>query len=238
MNKKGFTLVELIVVIAIIIILAILGFTAYVGYIQRAQNNTKISLLAEGSRAVERESITTRIPRCDYIIPDAEINICWFCKQNTPDCTAGINTTDWTNAQLINNPRDFNTNYFFVYIHTDKEFQIIGTDKNNKAIIRGNTNQVLFSLPDLEDENIADDFKNDLPQNANACKNNPQNKPKCQDSETQLEPDEVVVMFIEIINELGGPGDIRDGGDSVPYTLVPHESNDFFSILDLVIEGE
>lgn len=233
MSKKGFTLVELIVVIAIISILAVIGFTAYAGYIQIAGNNTKISLIAEGSRAVERETIIRNIPRCE-----SGAGICWFCKQNTTDCDNGIRTTDWKNAQLTHNPRDFITDYFFIYIHTNTEFQIIGTDRNNKAIVKGNTNKALYTLPDLDDADVVDNWLSQFsePIAEFICLIWP-HLDVCQTPEP--EPiDELLEYQKQIVNQLGGPGDIINEGDIVPYTLIQYEQEGFISLLDLYMGGE
>ena len=51
-NKKGFTLVELMVVIAIIAILAVGSITGYSAYIKKARDNTRVTELKAAENAI------------------------------------------------------------------------------------------------------------------------------------------------------------------------------------------
>ena len=64
-NKKGFTLVELIVVIAIVAILSAVGFVSYTGYIRNSRNSVRQSNTSEIVNVITQFiAVNGRVPRC------------------------------------------------------------------------------------------------------------------------------------------------------------------------------
>lgn len=54
LDKRGFTLIELMIVVAIVGILAAIAYPSYTNYLKRTQRTAVISLMSESAMAAER----------------------------------------------------------------------------------------------------------------------------------------------------------------------------------------
>lgn len=143
MNKKGFTLVELIVVIAIIAILAVVGFTAYPGYISSARNSARARVVAEASKNIQVNAAEKDVPACDTA--ETGFGVCFLCQHGATNCPGvGIAAGDWDELEITTVPLDPRAGIPYIYVHKDNQFQVLATSEDGPtAIVRGTSNAPL-----------------------------------------------------------------------------------------------
>ena len=102
-NKKGFTLIELMIVVAIIAILAMIAVPMYQKYIERARNNAAQSTLQQLATAQIARSTTGD----DFVFEDSVDNLDLLVDSGfRPDSNVGIQIAEVTVTDTQGNTTD------------------------------------------------------------------------------------------------------------------------------------
>lgn len=160
--RKGFTLVELIVVIAIVAILSTVGFVSYTGYIRDARNSVRESDLAEGINVITQFIATEgRNPNCTTGVQ------CYFASGNHNSggsVVAGIASADWDKMNVRKSPADPKKNaasqaISYKYSSGGGEFWLGATKEDSTggftAIVKGSKEGAAAGMTGLDNANAS-----------------------------------------------------------------------------------
>jgi len=151
LNKKGFTLVELIVVITILAILATVGFISYAGYAAQARDSNRLAAVSMLQKAIEVDSIAT----WDSVMPDNYIdikiwnNLVWYQWEAWESVFAKIKYTSWWT-----DPKYWD--YYTYFLSPDRKYAQILTHLET-------TNYANENIVQLWNTSFANNFENRYP---------------------------------------------------------------------------
>ncbi|MDD5213498.1 MAG: type II secretion system protein [Candidatus Gracilibacteria bacterium] len=127
-NKKGFTLVELIIVITILAILATIGFMSYQSYTKDAKDANRITSL----KAIQDALTIQKTKKTIYPMPDSYLSIYGNGVITGYQGYVGTGVTQTIRGSEMKDPLD--GTYYTYYLNTDKnKLQLAGFLENDPS---------------------------------------------------------------------------------------------------------